>query len=436
MKRFFLLSFSILHRSFFMKTQIMLIAVFLLFYIVSSGQTILNGSFENNTAGTNQINLPNASFTAMMANCTSFGTYGDLDIITTNAFTGSGTDMIAMKLSQPLIQGNSYTLTFYDRGCNPWIPYPFDIGVSLTDTNFGTTVLNGTQTPVVGVWTQRTVTFIAPNSGQYITVRMNGGGLGDWAHVDNFCLNCGSAPIAAFQSSDTVFCDEAGKCIDFFDHSSGNPTSWHWIFPGAIPDTSDLQNPTNICYYSTGTYAVTLIVSNSGGTDTLDVSPHIIFTIPPPPPVITVLGGDTLVSTYCFSYQWYRDGSLIAGATDSFYVATQGGTYSVQGADSLGCSGISNGILITGLSDITNGDESLVKLYPNPVSDELIISFNRKKTCEVLITDILGQQLITKTIYESKDIHAISVKELSNGIYFLQLRMGTKMINKRFVVAH
>jgi len=127
-------------------------------------------------------------------------------------------------------------------------------------------------------------------------------------NIDPACGSCTPQSCtslnAIFTSSDTAFCDEAGKCIDFFDHSIGNPTSWHWIFPGATPDTSDLQNPTNICYYNTGTYAVTLIVTNSSGSDTLDVSPHIIFTVPPPPPVITVSGGDTLISTHCFSYQW------------------------------------------------------------------------------------------------------------------------------------
>jgi len=240
---------------------------------------------------------------------------------------------------------------------------------------------------------------------------------------------------ASFTSSDTAFCDEAGKCIDFFDHSLCNPTSWHWIFNGATPDTSDLQNPTNICYYNTGTYAVTLIVTNSTGSDTLNVSPHIIFAVPPTPPIVTVTGGDTLISTHCFGYQWYRDGSLIAGATDSFYVATQGGTYSVQGADSLGCTGISNGILITGLSDLTSG-ETGIKLYPNPVSDELTISFNRKETCVAVITDMLGQELIRNMIYEPQNTRSISIKELSNGIYLLQLRTGTQTINRKFVVLH
>jgi len=255
--------------------------------------------------------------------------------------------------------------------------------------------------------------------------------------IDPNCGTCSTACAlhASFISSDTAFCDEAGKCIDFFDQSTCNPTSWHWSFLGAAIDTSSQQNPTNICYYNTGTYPVTLIVSNSTGTDTLVVSPHIIFAIAPPPPTVTVTGGDTLVSTHCFGYQWYQNGILITGATDSFYIATQGGTYSVQGADSLGCTGISNGILITGLSDLTSG-ESGIKLYPNPVSDELMISLTSRDKCEAVITDMLGHELFKEIIYKSNDAHAISVNELSDGIYLLQLTTGGQTINRKFVVLH
>src|SRR6187402_2973513 len=91
--------------------------LFLLFTVFSSsGQSILNGSFENNTAGINQINLSNAAFNSMMPYCTGFGSFGDIDIITTNvycglaqdaswyvAFTGTGSDAIAMSLSSPFL---------------------------------------------------------------------------------------------------------------------------------------------------------------------------------------------------------------------------------------------------------------------------------------------------------------------------------------------
>lgn len=48
----------------------------------------------------------------------------------------------------------------------------------------------------------------------------------------------------------------------------GTPVTFHWIFDGGTPDTSDLTSPT-IVYSVPGTHNVTLIVNNGGQIDTL-----------------------------------------------------------------------------------------------------------------------------------------------------------------------
>lgn len=75
----------------------------------------------------------------------------------------------------------------------------------------------------------------------------------------------GTAPVADFSTPVTSICENA--CINFFDSSTNNPTSWTWSFPGGTPATSSAQNPTAICYNTSGTYGVTLSVTNSFGTD-------------------------------------------------------------------------------------------------------------------------------------------------------------------------
>jgi len=265
--------------------------------------------------------------------------------------------------------------------------------------------------------------------------------------IDPSCGTCSSSlPQANFNCSDTAFCTETGECINFFDLSTGNPTSWQWTFTGASPGTSTQQNPTNICYSNPGTYPVTLIVANSAGHDTLAVNPLIIFATPPPPPTITVIGADTLISSHSSYYQWYFNGALIAGATDSFYIATLGGTYAVQVTDSLGCNSLSNGVFITGLSPIPDplkGAGITVRLYPNPVSDELIMLFdspasNPLKTAEgdveIVISNMVGQEIETKTLEKSKTTYSLSTKELSNGLYLL--RIAPYGIVRKFVVMH
>lgn len=77
--------------------------------------------------------------------------------------------------------------------------------------------------------------------------------------------SCGTAPTAAFTADTSVIC--AGDCISFTDESTGDPTSWSWSFDGGNPSTSTDQNPTNICFDTTGTFDVTLTVTNDNGSD-------------------------------------------------------------------------------------------------------------------------------------------------------------------------
>jgi phosphatidylethanolamine-binding protein (PEBP) family uncharacterized protein len=53
------------------------------------------------------------------------------------------------------------------------------------------------------------------------------------------------------------------QTVAFTDNSTGSPTSWSWSFGDG--STSTIQNPTH-AYSAAGSYAVTLTVSNAGGS--------------------------------------------------------------------------------------------------------------------------------------------------------------------------
>jgi PKD repeat protein len=86
---------------------------------------------------------------------------------------------------------------------------------------------------------------------------------------------CGTPQLAAgFSASTTTLCLQTGNQISFSDESTGGPTSWSWYFEGGTPSTSTAQNPT-VTYAQAGTYAVSLTVSNAGGSDTYQVVDYI-----------------------------------------------------------------------------------------------------------------------------------------------------------------
>lgn len=73
-------------------------------------------------------------------------------------------------------------------------------------------------------------------------------------------------PTVGFSISDTSIC--AGSCITFTNNSVG-ATSWQWTFENGTPPSSTNQNPGTVCFNSSGTQEVKLVVSNAFGSDSL-----------------------------------------------------------------------------------------------------------------------------------------------------------------------
>jgi len=67
-----------------------------------------------------------------------------------------------------------------------------------------------------------------------------------------------------------------GDSVNFTDLSTGSPTSWLWTFSNATPSTSTLQNPANIRYSDSGSFTVTLKVSNASGNNTTTKTAYIV----------------------------------------------------------------------------------------------------------------------------------------------------------------
>lgn len=77
-----------------------------------------------------------------------------------------------------------------------------------------------------------------------------------------------SSPIAyPSANTDKIFCSR--DTVYFVDHSvvSDQNVSWQWSFPGGSPSTSTIRNP-KVVYSNSGTYDVSLTVSDNYGTST------------------------------------------------------------------------------------------------------------------------------------------------------------------------
>lgn len=271
-----------------------------------------------------------------------------------------------------------------------------------------------------GNWSVDLSAYSLPCGTDITAIATTADGSSPFASCFSFCGTGILPPVALFQSSDSNFC--AYNCIKFTDNSTNNPTSWKWSFPGATPATSNDKNP-QVCYETAGTYPVTLIASNAGGSDTLTLSNLITVKEAPPVPAITQ-SHDTL---FCktdpayTSYQWFSNNAPLSGATSSYYVFPQSGNYNVQVTNENGCSVASGINIVLDLQNYVN-DRNL-SLFPNPATNQLLIHtpLHRSEVITVSVVNILGETMFSCLPLTATEGEVIDISKIPNGIYFVQV---------------
>jgi hypothetical protein len=186
-------------------------------------QTIINGDFEIHQATACEINLVNSTYANFMSYSWGFGTADELDIqnfscgyaippsnnwfvsLSKKEFLNDG-DALSLKIDTNLIMGNTYEISYYefasDTNFNANIP--IEIGLSADSLNFGDLIF--TSMPLFNVWTLKTFSFVAPNNGNFITIRIDTAGTeSGWNFIDNihFSVEVGSSKLQV-ESTDFV----------------------------------------------------------------------------------------------------------------------------------------------------------------------------------------------------------------------------------------
>jgi len=168
---------------------------------------------------------------------------------------------------------------------------------------------------------------------------------------------------------------------------------------------------------ATGTYEVVTTEAN-GCTDASDIS---VIVYEMEQPMISQMGTDSLVSTIGDAYQWYLNGSQIAGANDEFFIPVIGGDYTVEVTDNNGCTGISTAFpfIVTSISSLTLDN---ISIRPNPAKDYVTISFVSRLLLSDLLIEILDAKgsLVWQKNYgniNSDFTERIEVEDLAGGVY-------------------
>lgn len=234
------------------------------------------------------------------------------------------------------------------------------------------------------------------------------------------------APLAI--TGDTEIC--GNDTILYSIAAVAGVDGYSWILPAGWLGNSD---STSIFTTPDNNQSGVIQVAATNYCTTSDTISLAVTVLPAPQPEIN-RNNNILSTTQPYSsYQWSRNGQLIAGATNSTYVVTQNGDYTVTVTAANDCGATSD---VHTIDHLSNGAFARLsfEVYPNPASGILYIETKISGTMQlhdVTGRNLLGQDLKTGT-------NAIDLGKLQNGIYLIRVHgtdgsyMGTvKMLKTK-----
>ncbi|MFM8916333.1 MAG: T9SS type A sorting domain-containing protein, partial [Bacteroidota bacterium] len=185
----------------------------------------------------------------------------------------------------------------------------------------------------------------------------------------------------------------------------------------------------------TGNYTVSITLGpNNAVSDPVlvTVNPVPVATLSPSGTAVIPNGGSVTLNASSgtgYTYNWYRNDTLITGANSSSYSATVPGSYYVEIFD--GCYAISANTILTsstgtGLDENAN---SSLSIFPNPSTGKVTIDADFEG--ELNVYDYLGQSIQTISFTSTPKDFLI---EESGIYYFLFDDMAGKKTAKKVII--
>ena len=148
----------------------------------------------------------------------------------------------------------------------------------------------------------------------------------------------------------------------------------------------------------------------------------------PEAPVLTASGGTT--------YQWFKNGTAISGATANAHTVTSEGSYTVQGSAGSCKSLMSDAqvIIVTGDNYFNAAGQGLY-LYPNPAANILMVPLHQFETdqeVKIDLTDLLGRN-VESTKGTGGTVKEINVQSFPSGKYLVILQQSRQRVVVQFI---
>jgi len=233
-----------------------------------------------------------------------------------------------------------------------------------------------------------------------------------------------------------------GDKVNLVNSSSGANT-FSWTFPSGVTATSTLGNASMI-FNSTGTFTVSLLAANpASGSATVTHTITIInnnvsaaATSTANASCNTCSNGIALITpsggTGPYTYKWFPYG----GAAASSSVLTPG-CYTITVSDAFSCSTFTTACVSfesgVSLTKLNNAAEA--KIFPNPASGQISVSYTSGDASVLRLKNILGQVIFEKE-FKGPVNELIDVRSLPNGTYIISITEDNSTYNKKLIIQH
>jgi hypothetical protein len=241
--------------------------------------------------------------------------------------------------------------------------------------------------------------------------------------VARLAAPCAYAPAQpAALSGNTTVC--SGSSQTYSVPLVNSAVSYMWTLPSGWVGSSTSNSITVTAGTTTGDISVAAV--NACGTGMAQLLA--VTTFAAPTPAITQSGLTLTTAAGQGSYQWYKNGVAIAGATGNSYMVTANAAYYVRVTNTNGCTGQSNTITISSIKGpkkkemgMADGYSKELNIYPNPTSGNFTMELPFSEgTTSVAITDAAGKLIKSRQITEQDGaVISFDLTGKAAGLYFI-----------------
>lgn len=153
----------------------------------------------------------------------------------------------------------------------------------------------------------------------------------------------------------------------------------------------------------------------------------VIIVSEPTKPITIQVKDNILTVPFTEGVQWYLNGDAVVGATAASFEATESGLYEVRVSVG-GCTYVGEyELLVTGIESIVGS----IKIYPNPVKNELIVEVSdARESIHLELSNMLGQVCGSAKILKQG---VLDMSDLPGGVYTIKITYRDQVMTKRIM---